>query len=275
MVTVDHSVCLSLAGSFGPAYVLTITALPQEIQANANKTNTAHLQSFLADILNVAPERGIVRFEAVPEENLGFNGSTIQGALERVRKAQIKDHRHSNITTESNRPVSRSSISSRTSFSALRKPAQPRPAPLSIPESRNSSRSSISLMSAVNESSESNTTMSPITPVTITSAQPDLYDLSSPPHDIFTQSPNPSLFFKSLQRSNSFGVQEARVVPPSDLRAATFTASSIRPPRLTENGDPILATAILKGPPAIPPEIKRKRSQTVSKRQSFMSMFRR
>lgn len=87
MINVDHSACLLLAGSFEPAYILTITALPSQLQPVTNKRNSALIQSFMADILNVPPERGILRFHAIAEENLAVNGTTVFGEIERIEKS--------------------------------------------------------------------------------------------------------------------------------------------------------------------------------------------
>jgi hypothetical protein len=89
MINVDHSSCLALAGTFEPCYILTISALPSQMQATTNKRNAALIQSFMADILSVPPERGIVKFVPVPEENYAFNGSTLFGEIERLEQQQL------------------------------------------------------------------------------------------------------------------------------------------------------------------------------------------
>jgi hypothetical protein len=91
MVNVDHSACLLLAGSFEPAYILTISALPSQLQPVTNKRNSALIQSFMAEILAVPPERGILRFHPILEENLATNGTTVFGEIERIEKSS-SDH---------------------------------------------------------------------------------------------------------------------------------------------------------------------------------------
>jgi len=86
MITVNHSACLLLGGSFEPAYVLTITALPSQIQPATNKRNAALVQSFMSDVLSVSADRGIVRFHAIEEYNLATNGRTMLGEIERLEK---------------------------------------------------------------------------------------------------------------------------------------------------------------------------------------------
>jgi hypothetical protein len=88
MINVDHSSCLALAGTFEPCYILTLSALPSQMQATTNKRNAALIQSFMADILSVPPERGIIKFTPIPEENYAFNGNTLLGEIERLEQQQ-------------------------------------------------------------------------------------------------------------------------------------------------------------------------------------------
>lgn len=88
MVKVDHSACLAMGGKFDPCYLLTITALPANMGPTMNKRNAALIQSFMSEILSVPPERGIVRFQPMPEENLATNGTTLLGEVERQEKLQ-------------------------------------------------------------------------------------------------------------------------------------------------------------------------------------------
>lgn len=92
MITVDHSTCLLLGATFEPAYVLTITAVPSELHPDFNRLNVAYIQSFMASILGVSPDRGIIRFEAVQEENLGINGTTVASVVDRGQRAQKLRH---------------------------------------------------------------------------------------------------------------------------------------------------------------------------------------
>jgi hypothetical protein len=92
MINVDHSSCLALAGTFEPCYILTLSALPSQMQATTNKRNAALIQSFMADILSVPPERGIIKFTPVPEENYAFNGNTLYGEIERLEQQQTNSN---------------------------------------------------------------------------------------------------------------------------------------------------------------------------------------
>ena len=81
-----------MGGSFDPAYHLTISAVPVLVQSTLNKRNAALTQSFLADILNVPASRGILRFEAVPEENLATNGMTVLAEIDSLSKGSPPQH---------------------------------------------------------------------------------------------------------------------------------------------------------------------------------------
>jgi hypothetical protein len=93
MVKLDHSACLALGGTFDPCYILTITAVSSHMGPTMNKRNAALIQSFMADILSVPPNRGIIKFHQMPEENLAINGTTILGELERQEKHLPADMR--------------------------------------------------------------------------------------------------------------------------------------------------------------------------------------
>lgn len=87
MITVTHSSCLCFAGTFDPAYVLSITALPSQAQPVTNKRNAALITIFLADMLSVPAERGLIRFCPIAEQNLAINGSTVFGDIEKLEDA--------------------------------------------------------------------------------------------------------------------------------------------------------------------------------------------
>jgi hypothetical protein len=70
-------------GTFDPAYTLNITAIDQHCQTTTNKRNTALLQNLLSDLLSVPLNRGLVRFNATPEECLAIGGRTIAADIEK------------------------------------------------------------------------------------------------------------------------------------------------------------------------------------------------
>ncbi|CAG5142824.1 uncharacterized protein ALTATR162_LOCUS1231 [Alternaria atra] len=96
MITVNHSACLLLGGSFEPTYMLTINALPVQLQPTTNKRNASLIQTFMAESIGVSPDRGVVKFVPIPEESLAMNGMTVLGEIERLERQQA-DETGSNI----------------------------------------------------------------------------------------------------------------------------------------------------------------------------------
>jgi hypothetical protein len=88
MIKVDHSACLALGGTFDPCYILTLTTVPSEMSPWQNKRNAALIQSFMADILSVPSDRGILKFQPIDEANYAMNGTTMQGTVEKLEKHQ-------------------------------------------------------------------------------------------------------------------------------------------------------------------------------------------
>jgi hypothetical protein len=84
------------AGSFKPAYSLSIHALPSQIQTVTNKRNMLLLQAHLETTLRVPASRGVVRFVGVSEECMGSGGKTVAGVL-----AEIHERAGSSPTAES------------------------------------------------------------------------------------------------------------------------------------------------------------------------------
>ena len=90
-ITLNHSECLLYAGTFDSAYIMTITALPSQIQPTTNKRNSVMTQTFMADSLGVTPERGVIRFVGIAEEYLATNGNTVLGEIENLSKDSGED----------------------------------------------------------------------------------------------------------------------------------------------------------------------------------------
>jgi hypothetical protein len=91
MITVNHSACLLLGGSFEPTYILTINALPVQLQPTINKRNAAMIQQFMGESIGVPSERGIVKFVAIQEESFAMNGMTILGEIESLERIQAEE----------------------------------------------------------------------------------------------------------------------------------------------------------------------------------------
>lgn len=91
MVMVLPEVPMLLGGCSESCYHLTITALPTEVAPTKNKRSTHLLQAFMRDTLNIDRNRGVVRFEAVPEESLATNGMTALQEIEELERTP-EDH---------------------------------------------------------------------------------------------------------------------------------------------------------------------------------------
>jgi hypothetical protein len=103
MITVNHSACLLLGGSFEPTYVLTINALPVQLQPTLNKRNAAMIQNFMTESIGVPIDRGIVKFVAIQEESLAINGMTILGEIESLERTQAEESSMKRAMTKSSR----------------------------------------------------------------------------------------------------------------------------------------------------------------------------
>jgi hypothetical protein len=91
MVMVLPEIPMLLGGCSEAAYHLTITALPAEVAPTKNKRSTHLLQKFMRDTLNIDRSRGVLRFEAVAEENLATNGMTTLQEIEEMESSP-EDH---------------------------------------------------------------------------------------------------------------------------------------------------------------------------------------
>lgn len=85
-VTVRHGACVFVGGSFDPAYVLNVSALPPLVQPATNKRNAALIQKHMEQALRVPSTRGIVRFVPVQEENVAWGGKTVAGRIDELEK---------------------------------------------------------------------------------------------------------------------------------------------------------------------------------------------
>ncbi|KAI9802157.1 MAG: hypothetical protein M1833_002078 [Piccolia ochrophora] len=92
VVNIAHSGCLLLGGSFDPAYILTITALPSQVQPATNKRNAILIQAFMAESLGVSCARGVVKFLSIPEGNLASHGRTVLGEIELLEKKAVDEN---------------------------------------------------------------------------------------------------------------------------------------------------------------------------------------
>ncbi|KAF7592294.1 hypothetical protein BBP40_000425 [Aspergillus hancockii] len=76
MVTIQHDVCLRFGISQCPAYLMKVYALPYSIAPITNLRCTILIQSALRELLQIEPNRGVVLYFPVPEENFATNNVT-------------------------------------------------------------------------------------------------------------------------------------------------------------------------------------------------------
>jgi len=79
-------------GNFDPAYTLTITAVNSQLQPVTNKRNATLLAKAMEESLGVAPNRGVVKFLAMSEDNLATDGKTITGEIEELEKENAESN---------------------------------------------------------------------------------------------------------------------------------------------------------------------------------------
>ena len=87
VVAIQHGQCLCFGGSFDPAYVMSVTALPSQLQPTTNKRNAALIQRHMEEALGVPAARGHLRFVPVPETNLAYGGNTTAGHLDELARS--------------------------------------------------------------------------------------------------------------------------------------------------------------------------------------------
>ncbi|KAI6887735.1 hypothetical protein KC355_g21573, partial [Hortaea werneckii] len=107
--------CLALGGTFDPCYILNVTTVPSSMGPSINKRNAALIQSFMADILSVPSDRGIVKFTPIEEVNYAMNGTTMHGEIERLEKHQAENGGVGNAVRRAVTNASRRSLTSSTS----------------------------------------------------------------------------------------------------------------------------------------------------------------
>ncbi|KAH8685471.1 Tautomerase/MIF superfamily [Tricladium varicosporioides] len=77
MVTVVQPACLFFGGSFDPAYIMTLTAIPTQLQPATNRRNAYLLGKSLEEVLGITPNRGLFRFVPLGAENTALGGTTL------------------------------------------------------------------------------------------------------------------------------------------------------------------------------------------------------
>ncbi len=91
VVTLQHGACMFFGGSFDPAYVMTVYALPSQLLPTTNKRNAALMQKYMEETLGVNPDRGFLRFVPTGEEHLARGGKTMAGEIEELQARFCED----------------------------------------------------------------------------------------------------------------------------------------------------------------------------------------
>jgi hypothetical protein len=86
VVTLHHGACMLFGGTFDPAYVMSVFALPSQLQPTTNKRNAALIQKHMEEAIGVIPSRGFLRFIPTLEEHTAWNGKTLAGEIDDLEK---------------------------------------------------------------------------------------------------------------------------------------------------------------------------------------------
>jgi len=110
-------------GNFDPAYTLTITALNSQLQPVTNKRNAALLGKAMEEGLGVAPNRGVIKFISMSEDNMATDSKTITGEIEELEKESTEN----NSSLQRNLPKTAMKTKRRHSMRSLRTNKNPLP----------------------------------------------------------------------------------------------------------------------------------------------------
>ncbi|KAJ5312002.1 hypothetical protein PENANT_c022G02285 [Penicillium antarcticum] len=86
LVAFSEDALLTFGNTPDSAYLIKISALPSLIAPLTNQRNTSLIQTALLNHLGIAPDRGVVIFVAVGEDNLATNGATARGEISRLER---------------------------------------------------------------------------------------------------------------------------------------------------------------------------------------------
>lgn len=84
MIVATTNVHIMMGASTEPAYLLAITGLVTEIQSTKNMRTATIVQDFLAEALQIPAHRGIVKFRAVQEHEIGTNRMTMEDEIQKL-----------------------------------------------------------------------------------------------------------------------------------------------------------------------------------------------
>ncbi|KAJ5188087.1 Tautomerase [Penicillium cf. griseofulvum] len=87
LVTIDQNTDLIFGTTSSSAYLLKITALSTLIGPLTNIRNTTLIQSTIQEMFGIAPDKGVVIYTPVSEDNLATNGTTARSEIDRLERA--------------------------------------------------------------------------------------------------------------------------------------------------------------------------------------------
>lgn len=91
LVTIQQEACLCFGNTSVPAYWLQVFALPSSIAPVTNLRNSKLIQAVLQELLDIAPDRGVIIYTPVGEDNLATNGVTARGEISRLERQDQAD----------------------------------------------------------------------------------------------------------------------------------------------------------------------------------------
>ncbi|CAG8908630.1 unnamed protein product [Penicillium egyptiacum] len=86
LVTIDQNADLLFGNTSGSAYLLKITALSSLIGPLTNLRNTGLIQSTIQEMFGIAPDKGVVIYTPVSEDNVATNGTTARSEIDRLER---------------------------------------------------------------------------------------------------------------------------------------------------------------------------------------------
>jgi hypothetical protein len=88
LVTIDQNANILFCGTMGPAYLLKVSALSCLIGPLSNVRHTTLIQGFMRDTFGIAPEKGVVMFIPMSEENLATGGITAKDGIDLLGRGE-------------------------------------------------------------------------------------------------------------------------------------------------------------------------------------------
>lgn len=86
LVTINQNADLLFGTTSGPAYLLKISALSSLIGPLTNLRNTSLIQSTIQDLIGIPPDKGVIIYTPVSEDNLATNGTTARAEIDRLER---------------------------------------------------------------------------------------------------------------------------------------------------------------------------------------------